>query len=611
MQQRTGILYGCRIAFAMLILFPTVVHGATFYVRTDGNNANTGTANTADGAWRSINYGAGHVSAGDVVRVQAGMYVETASPAVSGTAGNTVTLVADGAVTTCGMLFSGKSYIRVIGFTMSPNASSCGGSPSPIVKLTGTNTGLEFWNNDIGNLAGHGMMNPNTMTDRCNKCIVLGGSVHDISNGSTGISLLGDDNFVGYVNIATICYIGVNPSGSRGRFVNLNFSSFIQCNGAHPDFFYINPAPTGFSNNVIESMYGIGTTTSIDNKTFHAQNESTSAWTDDIWRLNVTYNMGSGFYSMYDTTSALTRWRFYNNTHANCVMADDSDPYVESCGNISAQFGHGVSASIYNNIFYKAWAAASEVNHFNSGWAESSSPTVTKNYNLGYSPNGTIAFGPGWTAQVSHQDNVNPQFVSFGSDFSLQSGSNARGTGGPLTTTSGAGSTSASLTVAANTGSFFIGGNASNLPQYGGNLVPGDFITVGSTTVQVSSVSGDTLALASPISWSNGAPVYFGSSSTIDIGAYAYKPGGYALSANSTISGGTATITPNDASLVRFVICYSDSVPYAVANSSPYTCAVPAGTFSARVYPRYPSQTLWVTAGLSKIATPTYLRIVP
>ena len=167
--------------------------------------------------------------------------------------------------------------------------------------------------------------------------------------------------------------------------------------------------------------------------------------------------------------------------------------------------------------------------------------------------------------------------------------------GGPLTTASGSGSDSTTLTVAPNTGSFFIGDNASNLPQYGGALVPGDVITVGSTTVRVSSVSGDTLTLASPISWSNGAPVYFGSSSTIDIGAYPYKAGGYALSASTAIVGGTATITPNDASLVRFVVCYSDRVPYAVDNSSPYTCAVPAGTFSASVYPRYASKTLWVT----------------
>ena len=187
--------------------------------------------------------------------------------------------------------------------------------------------------------------------------------------------------------------------------------------------------------------------------------------------------------------------------------------------------------------------------------------------------------------------------------------SGARNVGGPLTTASGSGNNSTSLTVAANTGSFFIGSNAGNLPQYGGNLVPGDFITVGATPVQVSSVSGDVLALASPISWSAGAPVYFGSSSTVDIGAFPFKVGGYALSANLT-TGALQTITPSDPSLVRFVVCYSDNVPYAVVNSAPYTCAVPTGIFSARVYPRYASQTRWVTAGSTGPTAPTNLRIV-
>ena len=155
---------------------------------------------------------------------------------------------------------------------------------------------------------------------------------------------------------------------------------------------------------------------------------------------------------------------------------------------------------------------------------------------------------------------------------------------------------STSLTVAPNTGSFFIGDNSSNLPQYCGKLVPGDFITVGATTVQVSSVSGDTLTLASPISWSTGAPIYFGSSSTVDVGAYPYNAGGYALTATYSVSAGTATVVPSDPSLVRFVVCYEDGIPKTVDNAAPYTCPMGSGAFSARAYPRYASKILWVDA---------------
>jgi hypothetical protein len=224
-----------------------------------------------------------------------------------------------------------------------------------------------------------------------------------------------------------------------------------------------------------------------------------------------------------------------------------------------------------------------------------------------------VSWASNWTSQLHAQTNIDPKLTNTSNqDFTLQSSSPARGAGGPLTTTSGSGSNSTTLTVAASTGSFFIGDNSQNLAAYGGKLVPGDFITVGSTTVQVSSVSGDTLTLASPISWASGAPVYFGSSSTIDIGAYPYKAGGYALSAGYTVSGGTATVTPNDPSLVRFVVCYSDNVPYAVSNSAPFTCAAPAGAFSARVYPRYPSQILGVAAvfGTGPPAAPTGVKII-
>jgi len=588
----------------LFFLSASVASGATYYVRTDGNNGNTGTANTSAGAWLTINYAAGHVAAGDTVRVQAGTYVEVAAPAISGTSANTVTLVADGAVTTCGMNFSGKSYIRVIGFTMTPSLGGC--SNSSIVNISGTNTGLEFWNDDVGNKAGKGFGTSGS-SDRCNKCIVFGGSFHDITNGNTAIQLTGDDTFLGYASLSTICYIGVDPSGTRVRIVNLKISGMIQCNSFHPDFFYIDGAAisTGFSNSVIESVLGIGTVTSTDNKFFHSENQSSVAWNDNIWRFNVAYNMGSGFFSMYNDSAAASqnRWRFYNNTITYCDRAINTSGH-NTCGNMSANSnGSTMTGSIVNNLFQQAWA-----DMFTSGiqvWTTGGGTSMTADYNLAFDPNGSVTFSAPWTNQTHAKTNVDPKLNNVsGQDLTLQSSSGARSVGGPLTTASGSGSNSTSLTVAANTGSFFIGSNAGNLPQYGGNLVPGDSITVGSTTVQVSSVSGDTLTLASPISWNNGDPVSFGTSSAVDIGAYPYKAGGYTLSAGYTISGGTATISPSDPSLVRFVVCYSDSVPYAVDNGAPYTCAAPAGTFSARVYPRYASQTLGVTAVLGTGPTP-------
>ena len=65
---------------------------ATYYVRTDGNDANSGLVDSAGGAWGTIDWASDHVLAGDIVRVQAGTYSEIVSPSVNGSsgAGNTM-----------------------------------------------------------------------------------------------------------------------------------------------------------------------------------------------------------------------------------------------------------------------------------------------------------------------------------------------------------------------------------------------------------------------------------------------------------------------------------------------------------------------------------------
>lgn len=577
------------VVFCLLVHAPALA--ATYYVRTDGNNSNTGLVNSADGAWRTIDKLADTLTAGDIGRVQEGHYAETVSVGVSGTSGNTVTIVADGVVTTCRVTYSSKNYVRLIGVKVDGSLSGCTQALNRIL-ITGTNAGLEFWHVSIAEGDGGYEMGP---TDRCSACLIIGGTITGINNGENAITTAGDDMVIAYVAMTDIDYLGVVHAGNRGRFLNLNFSGFLQIGIRHPDFFFPqNNSGIGYSDNLIESMHGIGTPTSNDNKVMHlSQGSNTSeSWDDNVWRNSVSYNMGSAFYSVYANAGGepINRMHFYNNTHVDCVRASSG---VGNCGAFNNQGGQGLSATLYNTIFYQAWSANVTTNI--AGWSESSSPTVTADYNLAFDPDGNVTFNAQWTNQAHEQSNVDPVFVSPGSNFTLQAGSGARGVGGPLTAAVGSGSSSTALAVTAGTGGMFVGDNSGNVPQYGGALVPGDFITVGSTTVQVASVSGDDITLATAISWSDGDPVYFGSSTTIDIGAYPYKAGGYTLSAVYSGSG-TILITPNDASLVRFVVCYDAGVPYEVDNSSPYTCTAPSGAFTARAYPRYASTTLWVEA---------------
>ena len=61
----------------LLVLLASVAEATTYYVRTDGNNANAGTTNSAGGAWATIGYAAANATvAGDLVLIQDGTYTE-------------------------------------------------------------------------------------------------------------------------------------------------------------------------------------------------------------------------------------------------------------------------------------------------------------------------------------------------------------------------------------------------------------------------------------------------------------------------------------------------------------------------------------------------------
>lgn len=536
-------------------------------------------------------------SAGDVIWIAPGTYA--AIPAQSthnGTSGNTITFLANGAVTACSMAFSNNSYIRVIGITFNGGAAGCSSS-STLVTGAGTNTGLEFWNDTVTNTTGAGYKWDIVGTGaRCDKCIWIGGSVSNIGNpsSSTGLSRDGDDSYIGYVTFSNICYIGIGPSGARGRFIHNDFSGMVQCGVTHPDNFYIQglSGSLGWTNNLVEATFVIGTNTASDNKFHHQQNQSAVAWNDDVYRWNVATQLGSGVYSVYSTgTGDSQRIRWYNNTWVNDVRAAGG---ASGCGSGRADNATIVSVYFYNTLLQDCWSIGITSAIDNWGFAASTGTlTVTEDYNLAFHPGGTLTFSSGWNAQPHRRSNIDPKLHDIANnDFTLDPTSGAIGAGGPLSAANGAGSSSTTLTVAAGSGSFFIGDDSANLPAYGGLLVPGDFITVGTCTSQVVSVSGDTLTLATPCSWSNAAPIWFGTSSTVDIGAYPFKSTGYALTATKTRAGSTVTITPNDASLARFAVVFENNMPKCIASAANgWACSVGSGVITALIYPRYASLT--------------------
>lgn len=111
---------------ALLLLLAAHAHAVQYYVRTDGNNSNAGTANTSGGAWLTIQKAATTMVAGDTVSVQAGTYPETVTTAANGSLGSRITFQASGSVILYGWQIN-HGYITVDGFNVR-YASSASGS---------------------------------------------------------------------------------------------------------------------------------------------------------------------------------------------------------------------------------------------------------------------------------------------------------------------------------------------------------------------------------------------------------------------------------------------------------------------------------------------------
>jgi hypothetical protein len=92
---------------------PTVA--TTYYIRQDGNNTNLGTANSAGGAWKTIQYAVSFscLQAGDTIKVIPGVsnapYNETVTITKSGTAQNRISLIGDSTGTKAKIAYTGAT----------------------------------------------------------------------------------------------------------------------------------------------------------------------------------------------------------------------------------------------------------------------------------------------------------------------------------------------------------------------------------------------------------------------------------------------------------------------------------------------------------------------
>lgn len=598
---------------------------AIYYVRTGGNNNCDGLVN-ADGAsgacaWATIQKAATTLVDGDTVRVQAGEYAEAVAPSVGGTLADPITFVADGVVTVCSItLGTGDDYLRFIGFVIDTDAGCV--KTNRAVNFTNgqTVTGVELWNNTIRDATYTGV-NAGDLDTRMHKLIAIGNAftaiTGDVSAGGVAMSAQGDDMFIGYNSVTGVDPDIFFPYGNDGWWVN-NYALTSISGTRHGDILQNDSSRIGFSRNVFEGNFFAGESIAADEHgvLFQDLNAASrcpgtcAAMTDNVLRRNVWHNFSNpNSYADSSAETGILNTRSYNETFVDITTLSGSAPYAGLIRNINGATSLIVNTGYYfNNLHNDTWTPAISTNIqifsiSNSPWAA----WTAADYNLAYKTGSTVTFAANWTNQTAEQSNVDPVFVNKSSnDFTLQVTSGAIGNAGPLTTTSGGG-TGTVFNVVAGGGGFFRGPNT-DIARYGGYLTEGDVLTVGTDVVTVVSVSTDAITVTPSFTWVDADPVYYGNDTTPDIGAYPYRAGGYTLSA--TYSGsGARTIVPNDAALVRFVVCYDDNVPYAVDNTSPYSCAAPTGAFTARAYPRYASTSLWAEASQSLQSGPVRIRI--
>ena len=211
-----------------------------------------------------------------------------------------------------------------------------------------------------------------------------------------------------------------------------------------------------------------------------------------IARYNYAQNLDSQGSVEYGGVgdSAPNGW-FYNNTIADTGLYNGNGSGIDWQGTVSGAAG-------FNNIFYNVQTATSSwspLYNFSAGG-------IAENANLAF----TTGYSGGWGSPYSTEatyaalHSKDPLFANYPTDDSLSPSSPAIGAGVALTTASGAGSASTSLTM--------VNAHAFQ-PGWAGTQA--DWIRIGSSTVvQISTINYTTnvVTLASPVSWNNGDPIY-------------------------------------------------------------------------------------------------------
>lgn len=542
-----------RLLLVSITLMGISASAASYYVKTNGSDSADGLA--LGSAWVTIQKAANTVIAGDIVRVQPGVYAERVAESTDGSAGSRITYVADGAVTVCGWNITGN-YVQVINFDITPEP--CAGIQTYAgIVFNGATGGLAADNtiHDTEDYIGYGVeiILSNDVTIRGNYVHHLWGIITNagafLVRSAPSYNIVFEYNRSEYVGDHYV--IGCTNTVIRNALMGPIYSETeshvdgVQQNGSSP----LGLFEFGWSRDHVDLS-------SVGRHVYLNQTEESDYW---IVRGHVSNAHPGGLDLQRADFTAIYHNTWVSN-FAYWVTSFQVYAHTDSTGNLARK-----------NIYYRSADPSLGYIYTTNFGGE-----IDKDWDVSYQSG-----DPSETNDVI----ADPLFLGL-QDFHLEADSPARDLAGSITTANGAGTNSTTLVL--NHWAFW----------------PGDRIYIGATLVTVATVNESTLTLTitPAATWSNGDGVSWASPSGVkidDAGAFESALDTVMSTPEYVKSGSTyymATI-PFE---WRMVVYYVDGVPQSpIMNPSNSTFNESGNVTVIRVYPWFASETLWIDASIS------------
>jgi hypothetical protein len=356
------------VVVALFFLIPALCFGADYYVRTDGDNGNDGSADDAGHAWQTVAYSESQASAGDTIHIASGEYPEQITINVSGTSENRITFIGSGTVSIRQIELENADYITLdsltIGYDSNPSHSHLHiAKGSDYIIVTGCTIDGEYALNiegismygDYGTVTGSAVQHINNTY-----CISLGSVEGGGTNNTVTLSTVKDSWDADAFRVH-----GSNHTISYNEVTNITIEAYDN----HADFVQWFPNDNNCSssydikNIVIEGNYVHDCEVQI----FYGNNVCyESGVTEDniVFRNNVFAHVGLAG-QWHGNNNTITNLNFYNNVFYQCGYKYYIIGTIRTYSTHALIINSGASGEIKNNVFlesgddpiltYKGW----------------------------------------------------------------------------------------------------------------------------------------------------------------------------------------------------------------------------------------------------------------